>query len=61
MEKMILKTNDNGKSEVFGEIYKAIDKVDSIPKAARAIPYISAKVNEMKIVRAMKVTGIKVL
>ena len=45
----------------YPSIVKAIDRVDSIPSAARAIPYMSAKVNDTKMVRATKVTGIKVL
>jgi len=44
----------------YPSMVRPIERVESIPKAAKAIPYISARVNETKIEIAMQVTGIKV-
>jgi hypothetical protein len=38
---------------------RPVARVQSIPKAARAIPYMLAIENEMKIVKAMQRTGTK--
>lgn len=45
----------------YPSIVNPIERVESIPRAARAIPYISAYENDTNIVIAMQVTGIKQL
>ena len=44
----------------YPSIVRAIESVDSIPRAAKAIPYMSARVKDTKMVSATKVTGMKV-
>jgi len=38
-------------------IVKAVVKVESIPIAAKAIPYMFARANETKMLKAMQKTG----